>query len=98
MYDMAPMGPIWWISGLLVVVLLLAVSLASLAHLQPPRRRPVAPPEDAPVELLRHRLAAGEIDDEDYLTTSISPGRPMNTLAMEISDTCGFQPRDSWIA
>ena len=48
MYDMAPMGPIWWIGGLLVVVLLLAAGLASLAHLQPQRRRPVAPPEDAP--------------------------------------------------
>ena len=68
MYGMAPMGPIWWISGLFVVLLLLAAGLASLAHLQPPRRRPVAPPEDAPVELLRHRLAAGEIDDEEYLT------------------------------
>jgi uncharacterized membrane protein len=68
MYDMAPMGPIWWIGGLLVVVLLLTAGLASLARLQPPHRRPVAPPEDAPVELLRHRLAAGEIDDEEYLT------------------------------
>jgi len=67
MYDMAPMGSVWWIGGLVVVVLLLAAGLASLAHLEPPRQRPVAPSEDAPVELLRHRLAAGEIDDEDYL-------------------------------
>jgi uncharacterized membrane protein len=67
MFDMAPMGPIWWISGLVVVVLLVAACLASLAHVQPPRRRSVAPPGDAPVELLRHRLAAGEIDDEEYL-------------------------------
>lgn len=67
MYDMAPMGPIWWISGLVVVVLLLAAGLASLASVQPARRRSVAPPRDAPVELLRHRLAAGEIDDEEYL-------------------------------
>jgi uncharacterized membrane protein len=67
MYDMAPMGPIWWISGLLVVLLLAAACLATVAYLKPPRRLPVAPPEDGPVELLRHRLAAGEIDDEDYL-------------------------------
>jgi putative membrane protein len=66
MYDMAPMGPIWWVSGL-VVVLLVATVVAALAHVQPPHRRPVAPTEDAPVELLRHRLAAGEIDDEEYL-------------------------------
>ena len=68
MHDMAPMGPIWWIGGLLVALLLLAAGLAYVAQVQPSRRRPAVPPRDAPVELLRHRLAAGEIDDEEYLS------------------------------
>ena len=31
-----------------------------------PRQRSVSPPIDVPVQLLRHHLANGEIDDEDY--------------------------------
>ena len=67
MFDMDPMGPLWWTIGLVVLALLGAACLVSLAHLRPSRPRFVAPPEDAPVQLLRHRLANGEIDDEDYL-------------------------------
>ena len=63
MFDMAPMGPLWWTIGLVVFVLLGVACLASLAHLQPPRQRCVSPP----VQLMRHHLANGEIDDEDYL-------------------------------
>ena len=68
MFGMAPMGLVWWMSGLLVVVLLAAACLACFSHVAPPRRRSVTPPEDAAVELLRHRLATGEIDDEEYLS------------------------------
>jgi len=67
MFGMPPMGLIWWMSGLLVVVLLLAACLTSLSHLPLPRRRSAEQPDDAALELLRHRLAIGEIDDEEYL-------------------------------
>ena len=67
MFDTDPMGLLWWTIGLVVVVLLGAACLACFALFQRPRPRAVAPPEDAPVALLRHRLANGEIDDEDYL-------------------------------
>jgi uncharacterized membrane protein len=67
MFDMAPMNSLWWTIGLVVVVLLGTAFFAAMAHLQPPRQRSVAPPEDDSVQLLRHRLATGEIDDEDYL-------------------------------
>jgi len=67
MHDMASMGTFWWLSGLVVVVLVASACLASLARPRPSGRPSVQPPEDASVELLRHRLAAGEIDDEDYL-------------------------------
>ena len=68
MFGMAPMGLVWWMSGLLVVVLLAAACLASLSHLPLPRRRSAERTDDAAVELLRHRLATGEIDDEEYLS------------------------------
>jgi uncharacterized membrane protein len=67
MYDMAPMGLLMWVGGLLVVLLVVAGCVAYLSHYRPPRGRPSLPPADAAVELLRHRLATGEIDDEEYL-------------------------------
>ena len=67
MYDMDLMGPSggrsgWWSSSWSA-----PRAWPPWRVSEPPRHRCVAPPEDDPVELLRHRLANGEIDDEDYL-------------------------------
>jgi putative membrane protein len=67
MFGMAPMGLFAWIGGLLVVIVLVAACLAYLSYLGPARGRSDAPSGDDAVELLRHRLATGEIDDEEYL-------------------------------
>ena len=57
MYDMAPMGPIWWISGLLVVVLLGCLPGFPGASPAPasasPSHRPRTPPSSCCVTVLR---------------------------------------------
>jgi putative membrane protein len=66
MFGMPWMG-LFWVVGLLAVLLALAAHVAYLSHSGSSRGRSSAPPDDAAVELLRHRLANGEIDDEEYL-------------------------------
>jgi putative membrane protein len=66
MFGMSLMG-IFWVLGLLAVLLALAAYVAYLSRSESSRGRSTAPPEDSAVELLRHRLAKGEIDDEEYL-------------------------------
>lgn len=66
MFDMAPMGPLWWTIGLVVFVLLGVACPGLPCASAAPRQRSVSPPIHVPVQLLRHHLANGEIDDEDY--------------------------------
>ena len=65
---------ILWLGGVLVVVLFWALVIAALVLAvrwllradQRGRQEPPAPHSEDPLEILRRRYAAGEIDDEEY--------------------------------